>query len=49
MGEAVATLALSVQSNRTAVVRFSIASAPSIFDFPDPGEVDANIFDVGFT
>jgi hypothetical protein len=49
MGEAIATLALSVQPNRTAIVRFSIASAPSIFDFTNPGEVDANIFDVGFT
>ena len=48
-GEAVASLALGVQPDRTAIVRFPIASAPGVFDFAGPGQFDANIFDVGFT
>ena len=49
MGEAVASLALGVQPDRTAIARFPIASAPGVFDFAGLREVDANVFDVGFT
>src|ERR1700730_10156051 len=48
-GEAVASLALGVQPDRTAIVRFPIASAPGVFDLAGLGEVDANVFDVVFT
>ena len=49
MGEAVASLALGVQPDRTAIARFPIASTPGVFDFAGLREVDANVFDVGFT
>jgi hypothetical protein len=40
---------IGLRFDDASLVRFAMATAPSVFDCTGLGEVDANVFDVGFT